>query len=61
MPASDGKAMTLGASEARTITANIVRLLDTKCIHLEGRMSKIAELGEEDRNAMANYGVRRQA
>ena len=37
MPASDGKAMTLGASEARTITANIVRLLDTKCIHLEGR------------------------
>jgi C-terminal processing protease CtpA/Prc len=29
--------MTLAASEARTITANIVRLLDTKCIHLDGR------------------------
>ena len=29
--------MTLGASEARTITANIVRLLDKKCIHLNGR------------------------
>jgi carboxyl-terminal processing protease len=37
MPASDSKAMTFGASEARTITANIVRLLDTKCIHLNGR------------------------
>jgi len=37
MPASDSKAMTLGASEARTISANIVRLLDTKCIHLDGR------------------------
>src|SRR5436309_3157703 len=36
MPASENKTMTLGASEARTITANIVRLLDTKCIHLEG-------------------------
>ena len=37
MPASDSKAMTLEASEARTISANIVRLLDTKCIHLDGR------------------------
>jgi carboxyl-terminal processing protease len=37
MPASDNRRMTLGASEARTITANIVRLLDTKCIHLDGR------------------------
>ena len=37
MLASDSKAMTLGASEARTISANIVRLLDTKCIHLDGR------------------------
>ncbi len=37
MPASDNKAMTLRASEARSITANIVRLLDTKCIHLKGR------------------------
>src|SRR5207247_11181449 len=36
MPASDNKAM-LAASEARTITANIVRLLDKKCIHLNGR------------------------
>src|SRR6266850_5942822 len=36
MPASEIKAM-LGASEARTITANIVRLLDRKCIHLNGR------------------------
>ena len=36
MPASDNQAM-LGASEARTITANIVRLLDKKCIHLNGR------------------------
>jgi carboxyl-terminal processing protease len=37
MPASDSKAMTLGASEVRTITANIVRLLETKCVHLDGR------------------------
>ena len=37
MPASDSKAIALGASEARTISANIVRLLDTKCIHLDGR------------------------
>src|SRR5882672_8895253 len=37
MPASDSNGMTLDASEARTITANIVRLLDTKCIHLDGR------------------------
>ena len=36
MPASDNKAM-LAASEARAITANIVRLLDKKCIHLNGR------------------------
>jgi carboxyl-terminal processing protease len=35
MPASD-KTMSLGASEARSIAANIVRLLDTKCIHLNG-------------------------
>jgi hypothetical protein len=37
MPAFDDKTMTIEASEARTITANIVRLLDTKCIHLKGR------------------------
>ena len=37
MPASDNTAMTLGASEARTITAKIVRLLEKKCIHLNGR------------------------
>jgi len=37
MPASDNEARTLGAAEARSITANIVRLLDQKCIHLNGR------------------------
>src|SRR5258705_9216068 len=37
MPASDNSTKTFTQSEARTITANIVRLLDTKCIHLDGR------------------------
>jgi C-terminal processing protease CtpA/Prc len=37
MPASDNSAAPFTPSEARTITANIVRLLDTKCIHLDGR------------------------
>src|SRR5688572_1302451 len=36
MRVSDKDATTLDASEARTITKNIVRLLDTKCIHLNG-------------------------
>lgn len=37
MPASDNNATTLEPSEARTITETIVRLLETKCIHLHGR------------------------
>jgi carboxyl-terminal processing protease len=36
MRVSDNNGTTLDASKARTITANIVRLLDTKCIHLDG-------------------------
>ena len=54
MPASDGKAMTLGASEARTITANIVRLLDTKCIHLEGRDPAWRQLFTQRRQDLEN-------
>jgi carboxyl-terminal processing protease len=54
MPASDNSAATFTPAEARTITANIVRLLDTKCIHLEGRDPAWQRMFAERRQDLEN-------
>ena len=61
MPASDNSAATFTPAEARTITANIVRLLDTKCIHLEGRDPAWQRMFAERRQDLVGKGTRRLA